>query len=228
VNLTRGDIHWIDLPDRDPKGAEIEKRRPCVILSLIRSSQDRGCSAPHHKAKGRAADPDQCAVGGRRLESRLRPDSGCRQEARSREGRVAFTKRHETPRGERQPRVGVVIRNSRSGGCINHEPTSEMYANSLVAYISRRCLCYWSSVARSVGPRAAGGSDRNAAPRRWPPRRAPSSLDFRVAPSIRPRVDHADPFAEPIFLFLSPFAPTFKRRSSRAGLPSAPFALNRG
>lgn len=34
MNLTRGDIHWIDLPDRDPKGAEIEKRRPCVILSL--------------------------------------------------------------------------------------------------------------------------------------------------------------------------------------------------
>ena len=34
MNLTRGDIHWIDLPDRDPKGPEIEKRRPCVILSL--------------------------------------------------------------------------------------------------------------------------------------------------------------------------------------------------
>jgi mRNA-degrading endonuclease toxin of MazEF toxin-antitoxin module len=34
VTLTRGDIHGIDLPVRDPKGAEIEKRRPCVILSL--------------------------------------------------------------------------------------------------------------------------------------------------------------------------------------------------
>jgi mRNA interferase MazF len=30
----RGDIHWISLPTRDPKGAEIEKTRPCVILSL--------------------------------------------------------------------------------------------------------------------------------------------------------------------------------------------------
>ena len=34
MSLARGDIHWIDLPDRDPKGVEIEKRRPCVILSL--------------------------------------------------------------------------------------------------------------------------------------------------------------------------------------------------
>ena len=30
----RGDIHWISLPTRDPRGAEIEKTRPCVILSL--------------------------------------------------------------------------------------------------------------------------------------------------------------------------------------------------
>ena len=34
MNITRGSIHWIDLPNRDPRGAEIEKRRPCVILSL--------------------------------------------------------------------------------------------------------------------------------------------------------------------------------------------------
>ena len=100
MNLTRGDIHWIDLPDRDPKGAEIEKRRPCVILSLT------GVNA-HRKTvvvvplttKQKDAPPILISVpsGGRRLESRLRPDSGCRQEARSREGRVAFTKRHETP-----------------------------------------------------------------------------------------------------------------------------------
>ena len=30
----RGDIHWISLSARDAKGAEIEKTRPCVILSL--------------------------------------------------------------------------------------------------------------------------------------------------------------------------------------------------
>ena len=34
MSLSRGDIHWVALPARDPRGAEIEKRRPCVILSL--------------------------------------------------------------------------------------------------------------------------------------------------------------------------------------------------
>jgi len=32
--MLRGDIHWVDFPKRDPKGSEIEKTRPCVILSL--------------------------------------------------------------------------------------------------------------------------------------------------------------------------------------------------
>ncbi len=32
--MLRGDIHWVDFPQRDPKGSEIEKTRPCVILSL--------------------------------------------------------------------------------------------------------------------------------------------------------------------------------------------------
>ena len=34
MTITRGSVHWIDLPERNPQGAEIEKRRPCVILSL--------------------------------------------------------------------------------------------------------------------------------------------------------------------------------------------------
>lgn len=34
MSLIRGDIHWVNFPQRDPKGAEIEKTRPCVILSL--------------------------------------------------------------------------------------------------------------------------------------------------------------------------------------------------
>jgi mRNA interferase MazF len=37
----RGDIHWISLPARDPKGAEIEKTRPCVILSLSGANAHR-------------------------------------------------------------------------------------------------------------------------------------------------------------------------------------------
>ena len=32
--MLRGDIHWVDFSKRDPKGSEIEKTRPCVILSL--------------------------------------------------------------------------------------------------------------------------------------------------------------------------------------------------
>lgn len=34
MSLRRGDIHWVSLPVRDPRGAEIEKTRPCVILTL--------------------------------------------------------------------------------------------------------------------------------------------------------------------------------------------------
>ncbi len=34
MSLARGDIHWVSFPKRDPHGAEIEKTRPCVILSL--------------------------------------------------------------------------------------------------------------------------------------------------------------------------------------------------
>ena len=34
MSMIRGDIHWVNFPRRDPKGAEIEKTRPCVILSL--------------------------------------------------------------------------------------------------------------------------------------------------------------------------------------------------
>ena len=34
MSIGRGDIHWVNFPKRDPHGAEIEKTRPCVILSL--------------------------------------------------------------------------------------------------------------------------------------------------------------------------------------------------
>lgn len=30
----RGDVHWVEFPTRDPRGAEIEKARPCVVVSL--------------------------------------------------------------------------------------------------------------------------------------------------------------------------------------------------
>jgi mRNA interferase MazF len=30
----RGDVHWVEFPIRDPHGAEIEKARPCVVVSL--------------------------------------------------------------------------------------------------------------------------------------------------------------------------------------------------
>jgi mRNA interferase MazF len=29
----RGDIHWIAFPQREPRGVEIEKSRPCIIVS---------------------------------------------------------------------------------------------------------------------------------------------------------------------------------------------------
>jgi len=33
MDLIRGDIHWVSFPKRDPCGAEIEKDRPCIIVS---------------------------------------------------------------------------------------------------------------------------------------------------------------------------------------------------
>ena len=167
MNLTRGDIHWIDLPDRDPKGAEIEKRRPCVILSLT------GVNA-HRKTvvvvplttKQKDAPPILISVpsGGVDFESRLRPDSGRRQEARSREGRVAFTKRHETPRGERQPRVGVVIRNSRSAAQITILQVKCMQIRSLCTYPGDACATSraWRE-AWERGPHWRPGLQRGAA-----------------------------------------------------------------
>lgn len=32
--MNRGDIYWIDIPDRNPPGREISKTRPCVIVSV--------------------------------------------------------------------------------------------------------------------------------------------------------------------------------------------------
>lgn len=34
MSLKRGGIYWVAFPERSPRGAEIEKTRPCVILSL--------------------------------------------------------------------------------------------------------------------------------------------------------------------------------------------------
>ncbi len=34
MTIRRGDVHWVELPQRDPGGSEIEKARPCVIVSL--------------------------------------------------------------------------------------------------------------------------------------------------------------------------------------------------
>jgi mRNA interferase MazF len=33
MSLKRGDVHWVALPAREPSGSEIEKSRPCVIVS---------------------------------------------------------------------------------------------------------------------------------------------------------------------------------------------------
>lgn len=33
MRIIRGDIYWVNFPKRDPQGAEIEKTRPCVVLS---------------------------------------------------------------------------------------------------------------------------------------------------------------------------------------------------
>ena len=34
----RGDIYWVELPNRDPRGSEIEKTRPCVIVSMTEAN----------------------------------------------------------------------------------------------------------------------------------------------------------------------------------------------
>ena len=34
MNVQRGHIYWVAFPDRSPRGAEIEKKRPCIALSL--------------------------------------------------------------------------------------------------------------------------------------------------------------------------------------------------
>ena len=34
MKAQRGHIYWVAFPDRTPRGAEIEKTRPCVVLSL--------------------------------------------------------------------------------------------------------------------------------------------------------------------------------------------------
>ena len=33
MTFVRGDIHWVSFPNREPRGAEIEKDRPCIIVS---------------------------------------------------------------------------------------------------------------------------------------------------------------------------------------------------
>lgn len=33
MSLIRGDVHWVAFPQRDPPGSEIEKSRPCIIVS---------------------------------------------------------------------------------------------------------------------------------------------------------------------------------------------------
>jgi len=33
MSFVRGDIHWVSFPERQPPGAEIEKDRPCIIVS---------------------------------------------------------------------------------------------------------------------------------------------------------------------------------------------------
>ena len=36
--IKRGDIYWVELPNRDPRGSEIEKTRPCVIVSMTEAN----------------------------------------------------------------------------------------------------------------------------------------------------------------------------------------------
>ena len=37
----RGEIYWINFAKRDPRGSEIEKTRPCLILSLSAANEHR-------------------------------------------------------------------------------------------------------------------------------------------------------------------------------------------
>lgn len=39
--FNRGEIYWVSLPKRDPQGTEIEKTRPCIILSLSAANEFR-------------------------------------------------------------------------------------------------------------------------------------------------------------------------------------------
>jgi mRNA interferase MazF len=41
MTLRRGDVHWVNFPQRDPHGSEIEKTRPCVIVSLTAVNEIR-------------------------------------------------------------------------------------------------------------------------------------------------------------------------------------------
>ena len=33
MSFIRGDIHWVSFPHRVPRGTEIEKDRPCIVVS---------------------------------------------------------------------------------------------------------------------------------------------------------------------------------------------------
>ena len=39
--IERGDIYWVEFPQRSPRGSEIEKRRPCIVLSLTAVNEVR-------------------------------------------------------------------------------------------------------------------------------------------------------------------------------------------
>ncbi len=39
--LQRGDIHWVAFPQREPRGLEIEKTRPCIIVSYTGANEYR-------------------------------------------------------------------------------------------------------------------------------------------------------------------------------------------
>ena len=41
MTFNRGDIHWVRFPHREPRGAEIEKTRPCIVLSHSQVSEYR-------------------------------------------------------------------------------------------------------------------------------------------------------------------------------------------
>ena len=45
MSITRGDIYWVNFPKHDPPGAQIEKTRPCVILSLTTVIVTACCAA---------------------------------------------------------------------------------------------------------------------------------------------------------------------------------------